>query len=54
MSSQKNIFQSENVLWALRKLIEVYKNVFVADLDPSFIDYAISSLGIIQQSHVTN
>ena len=38
MSSQKTIFQSENM----------------TDLDPSFIDYAISSLGIIQRSHVSN
>ena len=53
MSSQKTIFQSENRLWD-KKLFEVYKTVPMTDLDPSFIDYAISSLGIIQRSHVSN
>ena len=32
----------------------MYETVLMTDLDPSFIDYAISSLGIIQRSHVSN
>ena len=36
------------------RFFEVYKTVPMTDLDPSFIDYAISSLGIIQRSHVSN